>query len=839
VVGIVLVSHSATLAAGAAELAREMGGPEVPLETAGGTTMGDAPLGTDAMLVMEAITKAHSPDGVVVLMDLGSAVLSAEMAVEMLPDEVRKSVVLCEAPFVEGAVAAATASRIGLGLEDVAAEARGGLSGKVAHLGSGPGEEQLPVSERSPPGGEDGEVIEIEVANRLGLHARPAARFVKTAGGFDASVQVENLTTGAGPASGKSLNAVAILGVRRGHVIRVRAIGPNATEALAAIRALAEQNFGDADEEETAGATQTSADVVPSPAELPKGSIRGLPAAPGIAIGPARRYGRAEPPVSDEPAGPPEEEWAGLQKAIEVARTGIQRTREEAAAKVGESHAEIFDAHLLMLEDEALLDEARRGVFEEGLNASQSWATSVAAAAGALRSVEDEYLAARGADIEHVGADVLRALQGAEDGEPVLLSGVVVASELTPADTARLNPDVVRGFVTASGGPTSHSAILARALGVPAVVGAGVGVEEIPEGAELIVDGSHGVVMVDPPAGVLDEYRAKHEAERAARVRASEEAHREAITEDGVRIEVVANIGAPADVARAVELGAEGVGLLRTEFLYLDRSRAPDENEQYEVLKDIAERLDGRPMVVRTLDAGADKPLPFVRGSAEENPFLGVRGVRLSLAHPDLFGAQLRAIARVAAAWPVKVMFPMVATLGEFERAALLLKEAARTAGAKTGGFEVGIMVEVPAAALGARSFAPVVDFFSIGTNDLTQYTMAADRGNEGVAPLADPLHPAVLRLIAEVTAAASDHGKWVGVCGELAGDPAATPVLIGLGVTELSMSAPSIPFVKEAVRACDLGAARDLARRALSLSSGSEVRALITDAAGDVRAGP
>jgi multiphosphoryl transfer protein len=827
-VGIVLVSHSATLAAGVAELAREMGGPEVPLEIAGGTALDDAPLGTDAMLVIDAITRAQSPDGVLVLMDLGSAVLSAEMAVEMLPDDVTSEVLLCEAPFVEGAVAAATAARIGLGLEEVAAEARGGLGGKIAHLGGG-ADQEAPSAPETPPGA--GEVADIEVTNRLGLHARPAARFVKIAAGFDAHVEVENLTTGAGPASGKSLNAVTTLGVRRGHVVRVRALGPEATEALAAIRTLADQNFGDVEDEEAAA---PAGPVIEAPVavgeEVPSGAIRGLPAAPGIAIGPARRFGRAVPSVSDRPPGAPDAEWARLQKAIDDARAEIQRTRDATAGRLGETHAEIFDAHLLMLEDETLMEGARRGIFDDGHNASESWASAVNAAAGALRAVEDEYLAARGDDIEQVGADVLRELQGEHHVETVVQPGVIVALELTPADTATLDSEIAKAFVTATGGPTSHSAILARAIGVPAVVGAGSAVADIPEGSNVIVDGTRGLVLVDPPADVSENYRSRLKEEHRSRSRAQAQASRSAVTGDGTRIEIVANIGGPGDVLRAMESGAEGVGLLRTEFLYLDRSHPPEEQEQYEALRDIAARLDGRPVVVRTLDAGADKPLKFFRGRSEENPFLGIRGVRLSLANPEIFSTQLRAVARVAAEWPIKIMFPMVATIGEFERASELLAEAATSAGAGREGLEVGIMVEVPAAALSAATFATSVDFFSIGTNDLTQYTMAADRGNEGVAELADPLHPAVLRLIAEVTAAAETHGKWVGVCGELAGDPVATAVLVGLGVTELSMSAPSIPLIKESVRGVDVSDARDLARRALSLSSGAEVRALVAE---------
>ena len=828
-VGIVLVSHSATLAEGIAELAREMGGPEVALEIAGGTTNQEAPLGTDAVLVMEAITRADSGDGVLVLMDLGSAVLSAEMALDLLPADAKPSVLLCEAPIVEGAVAAATAARIGLGLEEVASEARAGLSGKVAHLGGG--DVQTSAAEPETQRGA-GKVADLEVTNRLGLHARPAARFVKTAARFDARIEVENLTTGAGPAGGKSLNAVAALGVRRGHTVRVTAYGPDAGEALAAIQSLAEQNFGDTDgEDDTEGAPDAPVAIPGPPDEgLPQGAIAGLPASPGIAIGPARLYDRATPAVSDRPAGAPDDEWSSLQKAIDGTRLEIRQTRAAAAERVGENHAEIFDAHLLILEDETLLAVARRGIFDEGLNASRSWDSAVRSAAAALRAVDDEYLAARGDDIEQVGADVLRQLEGGGSAAPPFEPGVIVARELTPADTARIDPDVATAFVTATGGPTSHSAILARALGVPAVVGAGPRVTEIPTDSEVIVDGTRGVVLVDPPAAVVADYRSQIEDQKSARARIVAAARREAVTSDGTRVEVVANIGAPDDVEGAVEIGAEGVGLLRTEFLYLDRSQRPGEQEQYEVLRDIAARLGGRPMVVRTLDAGADKPLGWLRQSAEDNPFLGRRGVRLSLANPEIFTEQLRAIVRVAAEWPVKVMFPMIATLDELERALELLAGAARSAGVTTDGLDVGIMVEVPGAALSAASFAPTVDFFSIGTNDLTQYTMAADRGNEAVAELADALHPAVLQLIADVTGAAQQHGKWVGVCGELAGDPVATPVLVGMGVTELSMSAPSIPAVKQAVRAVEMDAARVLARRVTTLASGSEVRALVAE---------
>jgi multiphosphoryl transfer protein len=817
-VGIVIVSHSATLARGVVELAREMGGPEVTVEAAGGTSMPEAPLGTDAALVVDAIARARSGDGVLVLMDLGSAVLSAEMALDLLSDEERKGILLCAAPLVEGAVAAATAARIGRSLQEVAVEAAGGLAPKTAHLGDQPAVEGSLLPGAADAAG-DAESIEVGVTNPLGLHARPAARFVKTAAEFDATISVENLTTGAGPASGQSLNAVATLGVRMGHRIRVSAKGPGAEEALAAIAALAEANFGDAPEEER---TPSAADRV-----VPDGAIVGLPAAPGIAIGPAYEFVRDTPTPSSRAPESPEEEWRALESAMNQARETIRVTRRSVAERVGEANAEIFDAHLLMLEDDELIEPARRGIFEEGKNASRAWDDAIKENVMAFRQLDNEYLAARSEDVEAIGADVLRLLEGASAvslhiDEP----GVVVARELAPADTAGLDPEFVQGFVTATGGPTSHSAILARALGVPAVVGAGEAVMTIRHGERLILDGDHGIVLVDPDDDVQADYRSRIAERNLELDRARAAARDSAVTTDGTVIEVAANIGAPEDVARALESGADAIGLLRTEFLYLDRTAAPSEEEQFTTLRAIAEDMDGKPVIIRTLDAGADKPLPFLQQASEDNPFLGMRGIRLSLANRELVRAQLRAIARVATEFPVKVMFPMVTNIDEFLEARELLETETR-AGAG-GRVATGIMVEVPAAALSAAVFAPAVDFFSIGTNDLTQYTVAADRGNAGVAGLADGLHPAVLRLIAEVTEHAARHDKWVGVCGELAGDPTATPILVGLGVNELSMSAPSIPLVKAAIRDLNLSSARELARHALDLGSAEEVRVLL-----------
>jgi multiphosphoryl transfer protein len=826
VVGIVIVSHSATLAAGVRELAAEMSGPDVRLELAGGLNEPEA-LGTDAVRVMEAISRADSGDGVLVLMDLGSAVLSAETALDLLDPEERKRVLLCEAPLVEGAVAAAVAARLGAPLAEVAAEARGGLQGKVAHLRAEEPAAPAPAPATARP--EEGPTLRLDVRNPLGLHARPAARFVQTAGAFDADVEVTNLTSGLGPASGRSLNGLATLGIRQGHEILVSARGPQATEALAALEQLAARDF----DEELAPAP---APPTPMPAAAQtdgEAALAGLPGAAGIAFGPARRFRSAAPEIPTGSPGDPQAEWESLERALQQVRTEIGAVRESVAAGAGEYSAAIFDAHLLFLDDEALLGPARRAVFEEGLNAAQAWHAAAEAVAADYRSLDDEYMQARAEDLTGVARQVVAALVGGAAPSSIVGSGIVVAADLTPADTASLDRELALGIATAAGSPTSHSAILARSLGIPAAVGLGESLLAVPEGTALLLDGDAGVVHVDPPEDLVAEYErrrtAREETAREARERAAEPA----VTLDGQPIEVVANIGSPDDVAGAIENGAEGVGLLRTEFLFLERDSMPTEGEQYAAYKEIAQRLEGRPLVLRTLDVGADKPLPYLPAEPEANPFLGVRGVRLALARPELLETQLRAVLRAAAEYPLKVMFPMVATLDEYRQARSVLaraREELEQAGTTMSGeLEVGVMIEIPAAALAAELFAPEVDFFSIGTNDLVQYTMAAERGNASVAGLADGLHPSVLRLIRIVADAA--EGKLVAVCGELASDPVAVPVLVGLGVTELSVNAPAIPAVKEAVRAVDRGAARTLADRALGLSSAAEVRSLLEPA--------
>jgi multiphosphoryl transfer protein len=815
-VGIVIVSHSAALAESVVELAREMGGPEVAIEAAGGMEAPEPALGTDAMRVLAAIERADSGDGVLVLMDLGSAVLSAETALDFLPEEKKGQVVLSDAPVVEGAVAAAVTARAGAPLEQVAAEARAGLAPKSAHLGG-----ETPAAPEPAATTEDALELRLEITNRLGLHARPAARFVQTASGFASDVTVSNVTTAQGPASARSLNALATLGVRQGHEILVRASGPDAEVALSALEALAGRNF---DEEERAEPTMPGVPATPRAAPGEGAPLTGLPAAPGVALGAVRHLRSAELQLPAHAAADPGHEWGVLEAAIARVRRDLEATRAAVAARAGEYEAAIFDAHLLFLEDEALLGVARRAISEQGRNAAQAWDASVTEARAAYDRLDDEYMRARADDLAGIGRQVLERLLGHAPAAVPSEPGIVVAPDLSPAQTAALEPSVVQGIATAHGGPTSHSAILARSLGLPAAVGLGDALLSLPEGTPLALDGDAGVAYPNPSAEVRTEYeqraRARAEVVRAARAAAQDPA----ATRDGTTIEVAANVGALADVPAAIAAGADGVGLLRTEFLFLDRGAMPDEEEQYQAYLDIARALEGRPLILRTLDVGADKPLPYVEQPVEANPFLGERGLRLGLARPELLEIQLRAALRVAAEHPVKIMFPMVATIEEY-RAAIELLEHARGDLPRP---DVGVMVEVPSVALAAGTFAPEVDFFSIGTNDLTQYTLAAERGNDRVAAIADPLHPAVLRLIQLVTEAAGTHGKWAGVCGELAGDPLAAAVLVGLGIRELSVAPPLVPAVKEAVRAIDVEEAQALAEAALQMGSASAVRELL-----------
>ena len=806
-VGIVIVSHSARLAEGAAELAREMGGGQVPIAAAGGTDEPGA-LGTDAVRVMAAIEEVGA-GGALVLMDLGSAVLSAETALDLLADDVRGRVLLCEAPLVEGAVAAAAASRAGGAIEAVAAEARNGLAGKVAHLGAG--------SDAAADGGAapDDDVawsgVEALVRGAHGLHARPAAAVVRAAADLDAEVRVSNLTGGGMPASARSLTALATLNAREGDRVRVEARGPQAAEALSAVASII------AGGEASPPPPEPPVVVPPAAGE----TLEGVPAAPGRGMGAARVMRGEGPPTPREATHTPEEERQALAEARAAARSELATIAEGADAQ----SRDILEAQVLMLEDAALIDAADEAI-DRGVSAAWAWDDAARAVAATYDALDDPYLRERGGDVLEVGRRVVALLAGTGSAPP--LEGIVVADELGAADVAAIDPARVTGIATAGGGPTSHASIIARALAIPSVAGLGPRALAIPDGAALLIDGDAGRLVVEPSTEAIIRHAQRVRDDEQLARRARERAHEPAVTQDGHEVEVAGNIGTAAEAAQARAEGGEGVGLLRTEFLFLGRREAPTEDEQHVAYASALAALDGRRLVLRTLDAGADKPLPYLALPAEANPFLGVRGLRLCLARPEILRTQLRAALRAAATGPMGIMFPMVSEIGELRAARALLDEARASLeadGLPAGAVEVGSMIEVPAAALLAGALAAEVDFLSIGTNDLVQYTMAAERGNGGVAHLSDPAHPAVLRLIATVVEAGVANGCRVAVCGEAAADPVVVPLLVGLGVQELSVAPPRIARVKQRVRELSIAASRTVAADALLLQDASAVR--------------
>lgn len=823
-IGLVIVAHSARLAEGVKELADQMVQHKVPIAVAGGIDDPENPFGTDAMKVLEAIQNVYSDDGVVILMDLGSALLSAEMALEFLPEEQRKHVRLSDAPLVEGAIAAAVQASTGASLEQVLSEARTALEAKRAQLHLEP-----TITEEKEPSIPSGKEIRLVVRNRLGLHARPAAQFVTTSSRFQADIRVRNITRGSTWVNAKSINQIAALGVRQGHEIAISAQGPDADEALRALQALIESGFGE--EEEKIPVPQAPRET-PTAAE---GELVGIPASPGIAIGPAHLFLPVPMEIPSNPTDTPEADWLQLQEAIKVAREEIQNLRARAAQQVGEYEASIFDAHALFLDDPALQEKAHRYIFEEHLNAAAAWARVMDEAADELRHLDDPYMQARAMDLEDVKRRVLSVLLGSASRPPLPTHpSILVAEDLAPSDTAQLDPALVLGICTAFGGATSHSAILARALGIPAVVGVGPGILRVEENEEIALDGEEGRVWINPSPDVRDRLEEKRRRWEAEQKRARTLGQTAGQTKDGHRVEIVANIIGVADAAAALEHGAEGVGLMRTEFLFVDREEAPTEEEQYAIYKEVADVMGKRPLIIRTVDVGGDKPIPYLQVEKEANPFLGWRGIRLCLDQPHILKTQFRAILRASPGHNIKIMLPMVALLDEVRRARHLFAEAQRELQEADIPFdpnvELGIMVEVPAAALMANKFAREVDFFSVGTNDLSQYTMAADRTNARVARLADGLQPPVLRLLKESTDAIHKAGRWIGVCGEIAGDPLAAPILVGLGIDELSMNAPAIPRVKEVLRRLTLAEAKQLAQQALTMENAAQVRAFMKE---------
>ena len=663
----------------------------------------------------------------------------------------------------------------------------------------------------------------ITLANAHGLHARPAKILAQLAKSFDGDIRVRIVDGPVGAVSVKSLSKLLSLGARRGQVLEFVAEPTIAGDALPALLAAVQEGLGEEVEPlPTVTAQPAAVDIEPVISAPASGSqIQAIAAAPGIAIGPAHIQVQQvfDYPLRGESSGV---ERQRLHAALSDVRGDIQGLIERSKSK---AIREIFITHQEMLDDPELTDEVDTRL-KQGESAEAAWMSVIEAAAKQQESLQDALLAERAADLRDIGRRVLAQLCGVDTAEEPSEPYILVMDEVGPSDVARLDPARVAGILTARGGATAHSAIVARALGIPALVGAGAAVLLLAAGTPLLLDGQRGRLHVDPDAATLQRASIERDTREQRLQAASAQRHEPALTRDGHAVEVFANIGESAGVAAAVEQGAEGIGLLRTELIFMAHPQAPDEATQEAEYRRVLDGLGGRPLVVRTLDVGGDKPLPYWPIAEEENPFLGVRGIRLTLQRPQIMEAQLRALLRSADNRPLRIMFPMVGSVDEW-RAARDMTERLRLE-IPVADLQLGIMIEVPSAALLAPVLAKEVDFFSVGTNDLTQYTLAIDRGHPTLSAQADGLHPAVLQLIDITVRAAHAHGKWVGVCGELAADPLAVPVLVGLGVDELSVSARSIPEVKARVREFSLSEAQGLAQKALAVGSPAEVRALV-----------
>jgi multiphosphoryl transfer protein len=865
-VGLVIVAHSAQLAAGVVELAGQMTQGKTPIVAAGGAL--DDVLGTSADKILAAIQSVDGPDGVLVMLDLGSAILSAEMALEMLSDEQRQRIRLTYAPLVEGAVAAALEASLGRTLAQVqkVAEKTANVD-QLQMLKPLTLAENIPEEEVAPPEGispEDTSAMKVQLtlANPTGLHARPASLFVQTAARYQANIRAAG--------HGKEIDATSIfgvlsLGLRQGDTLTIRASGKDAEAAIEALSELVRVNFYEpAPEVEKPAPPNVGADLSGTPpiyrpeTQLPGEPWRGITTSAGVAVGPALLYTSGaitlstveQHPISSEQVAAEQERLRG---ALTSAAEELHSLALSLESSIGQAQAAIFDAQALMLRDPALLESTLHVIEAEHMNAAGALAEVGERYASTLETIDDPLIAGRAVDMRDA---VSRAVEKLGDrlapkqdlsslNQPVIL----IARDLTPSDTAQLRPEFVLGICTVYGGPTAHAAILARALGIPAIAGLNeAALQIIHPGDELGLDADSGLLYHHPAPEMhaqLVKRLAELQQQRAA-LKAAAQQEQAPIVFNGRQIHLLANVGSEAEAEAARQWNAQGIGLLRTEFLFAKAPALPGEDEQRQLYAKVFRAFNGdttqqrKPIVVRTLDAGADKPmaaLDSVLGRmVEENPALGLRGIRIHLAHQELLEQQLAAFLLAAAetGTQLHIMFPMITTVEELQVARSIFDRVYDRLKSQQVALPshvlIGIMVEVPAAVVMASELAEHADFFSIGSNDLTQYTLACDRTNASVSDLYNPIQPAVLRLIHQVAVAGKRAGRPVAVCGEMAGNVRLAPVLVGLGVDELSMTPTALPQVRTALAQWSSQELSEMAEKVLYLKTLAEVEQVITE---------
>ena len=879
-VGLVIVSHSAQLAQGVVALAQQMTKGAVPLAAAGGADDGEGNemLGTSAERIATAIQSVDSPDGVLVLLDLGSAILSTEFALELLDDEQRAHVHLSYAPLAEGAITAAIEASMGSDFAAVKQAAEQLASAERLKLLK-PFEEQeteiqqtqtTPIqASTSMHRSNMSETIPTReasfvLANPAGLHARPASLFARTASDFRATTEV---VAHGRSAKGNSLVEILSLGVRKGETILVRTHGVDAQAALDALRALIEANFHETGTSPAVSAQlkepQTSYEATKATGiSVSSDTLQGIVTSPGVAYGPALLYTSRVLRLVDveqrtiAPEAVATEEQR-LRDALDETAQELETLARQLEGRIGAGDAAIFDAQSLMLQDPELLDTALQAINERRVDAASAIAEAGEHYAAQLEALSDPLLAARAVDMRDVTSKAIQRLRGEMPSQlnlntldkPVIL----VTYDLTPSDTAQFRPETILGICTVQGGRNAHAAILARALGIPALAGLDEAMlQRIHNGDELGLDAAQseqsdsGLLHVRPTVEIKTSLLERMTRQQQERIALQAQAQQGPLILNGKHIPLLANVGTAVEAKAARQWGAEGIGLLRTEFLFATASTLPNEDEQRSNYIHVFRAFKGQqasettqtqhsPVIVaRTLDAGADKPMPALQtitGTQNEaNPALGVRGIRIHLAHPELLEQQLRALLLAAHSEQVElhIMLPMITTVEElrtvravFERVYEQLQQSGTGLPARV---PLGIMVEVPSAAVMADELAQLADFFSIGANDLLQYTLASDRTNAALATLYNPMQPSVLRLMRQVATAGNRAGKPVAVCGEIASNPFLAPILIGLGVDELSMTPNAIPAVRAALVGHTLQELRELAERACQASTVAEV---------------
>ncbi|EFO5398523.1 phosphoenolpyruvate--protein phosphotransferase [Escherichia coli] len=789
-VAIVIVSHSLRLAQGIEELALQMSGGDVPLAIAAGIDDPQNPIGTDAIAIMSAIESVWSPDGVLVLMDMGSALLSTEMALELLSEEQRSAIYLLAAPVVEGAMSAVTSAAAGLSVTEIIAEVDLALCAKQQQLmPSSTAGEVIPAI--SPVNHcDEWQTFCWTIRNPHGIHARPAASILKVSAQYSANIIV---IKGDKRASTRSLNELAMLGVRCGDEIIFQAEGTDASDALKAIETLAKNHFGEAHLLASSEIPLTETPVVSAPVD---GAISGLSVQNGIAIGPVKWFTCERPEITQRTVDSPQEELSRIESAIDIVVC-------ELADKAAGPEGDIFAAHKMMLEDPEITRQLQQRL-AKGKQAEFAWLEVMQALAEQYCQAETLYLREREADIRDLTRQVLNQLCGVSEQHFITTAPcILLANDLLPSQITSLNKAHILGICLHNGGTTSHTAILARAMGIPAIAKAAITPQNVRDNDTVILDGETGRLWLQPDEVTRLDLLQRAEAWQQQRDRQLADAMLPAVTQGGRNISVLANIGDLQDIDAALSHGAEGVGLLRTEFLFHESATLPDEEEQFRVYCSVARVFGDKPVTIRTLDIGGDKPLPSYPLPTEDNPFLGLRGIRLCLAHPQIFIPQLRALIRAGKEYPtLQIMLPMVSTLEEVRTVKTLIHAQAKLLGLTAENLPaLGIMIEVPAAVMIADKLASEVDFFSIGTNDLTQYIMAADRGNSTVAKLVDYCNDAVINAIAMVCQAGRNNEIPVSMCGEMAGDIQQTARLLTMGIDKLSASPSRLPALKAAIR--------------------------------------